>query len=100
MSAEFWWTVGSTLALVIFNAGVVYQMIKSKPSKEKVSEMIDEKFDDHCPFSEKIVNLETGQAKNVESVIHIKSKVDQIDFNVQNICENFGVQYIGKKNGG
>jgi hypothetical protein len=98
-------TIIAVVALIITIIGYIWGFarliakLEIKPSEEQVKDLIDEKFANHCPFSSKIAQLETTQNKNVDNVAHIKSKIDQIDFNVQNICSKLDVEYIGKKNG-
>jgi len=94
------WQVVVFIAALLFNAGMTYKMLKDKPSIKDVDKMIEKKFANHCPFADKIDRLETVQAKNVEDVSKVVTKIHQIDFNVQNICKNLGVDYIGKSNGG
>ena len=94
------WQVIVFIIALFFNAGITYKMLKDKPSTADVDKMIVDKFKNHCPFSDKIDRLETVQGKNVEDVSKVVTKIHQIDFNVQNICKNLGVDYIGKSNGG
>lgn len=112
MSAEFWWTVGTTLALVIFNAGIVYQMIKTKPSELRVGEMIEEKLENHCPNSDKIIRLENSKAEMIKyrekisndlktetkemhtTLSDIKDNQQEIKFNLKALCKMQGVDYI------
>ena len=93
------WHILSGVILLTFTLGKIMQKMTTYLNKEQVDEIVKKKFDNHCPFSDKVKQLETVQIKNVESVAHIKSKIDQIDFNVQNICDKLDVVYIGKKNG-
>ena len=99
---DHWQAIAFIIALV-FNAGATYKMFKDKPSVEKMNKIIEDRFANydltHCPFRDRIESLTTIQIKNVTNIEHIQSKLDQINFNVQNICENFGVKYLGKKNG-
>lgn len=95
---DHWHTLTAVIVLV-FTLGGIMQKMKSYLNKDQVENIVEKKFANHCPFSEKIKNLETVQARNVDNVAHIKTKLDQIDFNVQNICDKLDVQYIGKKNG-
>jgi hypothetical protein len=60
-----WWTVGTTVILIAFNLGVVYQMIKTKPTREEVNDMIDKKFTNHCPFAEKINDLDNEHIEKI-----------------------------------
>ena len=94
------WQVIVFIIALFFNAGITYKMLKDKPSTADVDKMIMDKFKNHCPFSDRVEKLETVQVKNVENVGAIVSKVNQIDFNMQNICKNLGVEYISKSNGG
>ena len=93
------WEILTVIIALIFNAGVNWKMIKDKPSKEDVENIVNEKFDNHCPYVSRIDSLEETQKGNVANVTDMKTKLNQIDFNVQNICEKLGVTYIGKKNG-
>lgn len=93
------WQVIAGISLLLFTLGTIMQRMKSYLNKEQVESIIEKKFENHCPFSDRVVHLETVQSRNVDNISHIKSKLDQIDFNVQNICDKLDVQYIGKKNG-
>jgi len=98
MTEEFWWTVGSTVVLVAFNLGMVYQMIKNKPSEEKVGEIIEKKFENHCPFTLRINNLESDK-KEIANDLKIETEytrdsLQEIKFNLKSLCKVQGVEYI------
>lgn len=93
------WHIITAIIALTFVLGKIMQKMTTYLNADQVENIVDKKFSNHCPFTDKIAHLETTQAKNIDNVAHIKAKLDQIDFNVQNICDKLDVQYIGKKNG-
>ena len=92
------WQIVSFLIVLVFNAGVVYQGMKNKITKEQAQQMIDEKYEEHCPFSDDISLLRVKQDKNVDNISVLKSKIDNIDFNVQMMAEKMNIKIIKRSN--
>lgn len=68
-------------------------------TKEELDNEVKKALADHCPFTNEIEELQAGRKKSHNDVVNIHTKLHQIDFNVQNICQKLDVIYIGKKNG-
>jgi hypothetical protein len=99
-----WEGIAFIIALV-FNAGVMYKAIKEKPSEKRVGEMIDAKFDNHCPFSEKIQGLESNVIKQADyrellaKELHQETEMthlslQRMELNLKRVCNKLDLGYL------
>ena len=93
------WQALVFVIVIIFNVGVMTTKMKSLVTKAELNDSVKKALADHCPFSTDIKNLKAGDIKSQKDIVNVHTKLHQIDFNVQNICEKLEVKYIGKKNG-
>ena len=93
------WQALVFVIVIIFNVGVMTTKMKTFVTKAELNDSVKEALADHCPFNTDIKELKEGREKNKEDIINVHTKLHQIDFNVQNICEKLEVKYIAKKNG-
>jgi len=88
---------------LIFLAGMWWVKLKDAVTKQEVKTMVSKEVKDalidHCPFKVEIEDLKEGKEKNSTAIINIHTKLQQIDINVQNVCESLKVPYLGRKNG-
>lgn len=105
MGFEQYWELIVFIIALLFNAGVMFKTYKDKPSEKRVSEMIDEKFQDHCPFTEKIAQLETNKkemnvyretlARNLQKEnesTHLS--LQRVELNLKRVCDKLELGYL------
>lgn len=97
-------TLLSTLALIAFNWGVIYQKLKNFATKSEVVELIEEKLESHCPLvqplkttDERVNELNKWKEghqhfSDIESG-NIKLHLQEIRINLKNICERLDIPY-------
>lgn len=99
------WQLILFIIALIFNAGVMYSSMKNKPDETRVNEMIEEKFENHCPFSEKISAVEAqGKAQDhsrseLEKKIakeneHLHLSLQRVELNLKRICNKLEIEYL------
>jgi len=100
------WEVIISAVALIFNAGVMYRSLKDKPTESRVKEMLDEKFQTHCPFVDRINIIELQNKaveKHHETVTKERAKeteinhlaLQRIEINLKRVCEKIDISYIG-----
>ena len=93
------WHIIVFIVVIIFNVGVMTTKMKTFVTKADLNDEMQRALADHCPFANDIEELQEGGIKSGKDIVNIHTKLHQIDFNVQNICQKLDVKYIGKKNG-
>lgn len=99
------WTIVIFIITLLFNAGMMYKTFKDKPSETRVSEMIDEKFENHCPYAKKISELESEnkdahnyREKLTTELLKENSKTNlvlqRIELNLKRVCTKISVEYL------
>jgi hypothetical protein len=102
--AENWQALSFIIAL-IFNAGIMFKTFKEKPSEKRVEEMIEEMFENHCPFTDRIKNLETNKAEQrayrevLEKELHQENErthlsLQRMELNLKRVCTKLGLDYL------
>ena len=112
------WAVISAIGLLLYTLGKMMQKMKGYLIKEQVEMIVENKFTNHCPYSEKIIQLENSKVemmtyrekistelKTETKTIHdtlseIQVNQQEIKFNLIALCKMQGVDYIdanGKK---
>lgn len=99
---------------VIFFAGMWFAKLRNAVTRQEVTMIINKEvkkqLSEHCPFSDDIAELKNkglirDEDDKAMAIVKIKddkafsAKLNQIDFNVRNMCEHLQVKYIGEKNG-
>lgn len=76
------------------------QKLELKPDYKEVEIMIEKKFDNHCPFTDKIINVENDVKEikqwkddRVELLHRVEKDVQQVRINVEQICEKLEIRY-------
>ena len=96
--SDYWYVIIFIVSL-IFTLGRMVQNMKTFVNKNDLEEAVKKGLLGHCPFADEIEQLQIGRKKSHNDIVNVHTKLHQIDFNVQNICEKLEVTYIGKKNG-
>jgi hypothetical protein len=102
------WQVLLFIITLLFNAGVMFKTFKDKPSEKRVEEMIEEKFDNHCPFTDRITELESSRRTTqtetalyrtgLEKALQKEQEfthlaLQRIHINLESICNSLGIKY-------
>lgn len=99
------WELVVFIVVLIFNSGVMFSVMKNKPSENRVYEMIDERFENHCPFTSRIKNLEDETKESVEYKqklalnLHKESEyvhlsLQRVELNLKRVCEKLEIDYL------
>lgn len=101
---EHWEALSFIIALV-FNAGIMFKTFREKPSEKRVEEMIEEKFENHCPFTDKIKNLEINKTEQTayrevlaKELHHENEKthlsLQRMELNLKRVCNKLELDYL------
>lgn len=99
------WEALSFIIALVFNAGIMFKTFKEKPSEDRVEEMINEKFANHCPFTERLIDLESDKKAQIayrESLakdLHIENEkthlaLQRMELNLKRVCNKLDVDYL------
>lgn len=100
------WEALSFIIALVFNAGIIYRTVKDKPSETRVEEMINEKFNNHCPYSEKIQSLEYNKKETaayrevLSKELHSENEkthlaLQRMEINLRRVCDKLELNYLG-----
>lgn len=91
------WEILTFIAALIFNAGVMFHTIKTKPGETRVKEMIDEAFDNHCPFSAKIDELDNWKTQRIKEIkqseMRQQQQLDTIIIHLKQVCSKLEIEW-------
>jgi len=93
---------------LLFNAGIMYKVLRDKPSEKRVDEMIEKKFANHCPFINRIENLEDDKKvgsdfrEKLNKTLALENQtthlsLQRIEINVVRICDKLNIEYLESK---
>jgi len=99
------WEALSFIIALVFNAGIMFRTFRDKPSEKRVEEMIQEKFENHCPFSDKIQNLELSKREQVvyrellAKELHQENErthlaLQRMELNLKRVCNKLELDYL------
>lgn len=99
------WQALSFIIALVFNAGVMYKTFKEKPSEKRVDEMIDKKFANHCPFTDKIKSLEVNKIEQttyrevLAKELHQENErthlaLQRMELNLKRVCNKLELDYL------
>ncbi len=76
------------------------QKLELKPDIKEVEDMIEKKFENHCPFVDKIVKIEMDVKEikiwkddRVELLHRVEKNLLEVRLNVKQICAKLDVEY-------
>ena len=76
------------------------QKLELKPDYKDVENMIEKKFENHCPFIDKINNVENDvrdikewKDDRVELLHRVEKEIQQVRINTEMICDELKISY-------
>lgn len=99
------WELIVFIIVLIFNSGVMFSSIRNKPSEQRVQEIVEERFENHCPFTNRINDLEI----NSKTIVADKNKIieglqkenefvhlslQRVELNLKRVCDKLEIDYL------
>lgn len=99
------WEALSFIIALVFNAGIMFRTFRDKPSEKRVEEMIEEKFANHCPFTDKIKSLEVNKIEQttyrevLAKELHQENErthlaLQRMELNLKRVCNKLELDYL------
>jgi hypothetical protein len=95
--------IGSLLIMILgylWGFARLIAKLELKPSEDQVKKLIDDKFENHCPFAEsidalnkKVEAIDKWKDDRIELLHRVEKDLQQVRINTEMICENLKIAY-------